>query len=209
MSGSGVLISDLVVPARQGRGVRVAAGQLIEIVDLEGHQVGDLMAWRTDDPGEYLSPAHTASCNASVRLGVGSRLFSNQRTALLTILRDDVEKHDIVVPCCDPQRYENDFGITGHGSCLENLVQARDLLGESMELHGELAWNVWMHNRITADGAVVTDPATHPAGSTLTMRAEADLVVLLSACPQDLTPCNDFNPTSMALRVRDLSVSEQ
>ncbi|MEY3020353.1 MAG: hypothetical protein RLZZ272_1337, partial [Actinomycetota bacterium] len=46
-----------------------------------------------------------------------------------------------------------------------------------------------------------TDPAAHPAGSRIALRAEMDLVVLLSACPQDLTPCNDFDPTSMQLRV--------
>ena len=59
-----------------------------------------------------------------------------------------------------------------------------------------------MHNRVTPEGAVVTDPAAHGAGATITLRAEMDLVALLSACPQDLTPCNAFNPTAMKLVVR-------
>lgn len=197
------VIEEVFVPASEGRGVRVAAGQLLDVVDVEGHQVGDLVAWFAADPDEYLSPTHTVSCNASIRLRVGDELFSNVRTPVFTIESDDVGRHDIVVPCCDHQRYERDYGLTDHGHCLGNLEQARDLLGVEFDLHGEMAWNVFMHNRVTDDGAVVTDRAEHPAGSTITLRAHHDLVVLLSACPQDLTPCNDFDPTPMLLRVRE------
>jgi hypothetical protein len=189
------------VPAREGRGIRVAAGELLDVIDLEGHQVGDLVAWFADDPSEYLSPTHTVSCNASIMLGAGSQVFSNRRNPVFTIVRDDVERHDIVVPCCDQQRYERDYGLPDHPHCLGNLFQALDLLGEKLDLRGEMAWNVFMHNRVTSSGEVVTDRAEHAAGSTITLRAEHDLVVLLSSCPQDLTPCNDFNPTPMQLRV--------
>lgn len=193
---------EVLIPAREGRGLRVAAGQVMDLVDVEGHQVGDLVAWAADDPATYLSPAHTVSCNASIVLRTGSTLFSNHREPLLTIVRDDVERHDIVVPCCDAERFARDFGQPDHPHCLGNLHQAMALLGERAELRGELAWNVFMHNRVTADGQVVTDRAAHPAGSTITLRAERDLVVLVSACPQDLTPCNDFDPTSLRLVVR-------
>ncbi|MGA2720042.1 MAG: urea carboxylase-associated family protein [Candidatus Acidiferrales bacterium] len=196
-------VSEIVVPAREGRGVMLRAGQLLDIIDLEGHQVGDLVAWRRGDSREYMSPAHTVSCNASIRLSPGSELFTNRRNPIFTILRDDVGKHDIVVPCCDPERYSRDFGKHDHPSCLRNLERARDLLGESFDIRGEQAWNVFMHNRVTPEGKVVTDPAGHPAGATITLRAEMDTVALLSACPQDLTPCNDFNPTPMKLVVRE------
>jgi uncharacterized protein YcgI (DUF1989 family) len=197
-----VTLTEIVVPAREGRGVHVDAGQLLDIVDLEGHQVGDLVAWFADDPAEYLSPTHTASCNASIGLHTGSVVFTNRRNPIFTIVRDDVERHDIVVPCCDHERYQRDYGLSDHPHCLGNLEQARDLLGVDFEVHGEMAWNVFMHNRVTNDLGVVTDRAAHDAGSTITLQAHRDVVALLSACPQDLTPCNDFNPTSMMLRVR-------
>jgi uncharacterized protein YcgI (DUF1989 family) len=66
-----------------------------------------------------------------------------------------------------------------------------------------MAWNVFMHNRVEPDGTVVTDPAAHESGATITLEAHEDLVVLLSACPQDLTACNNFDPTSMMLRARN------
>ena len=60
-----------------------------------------------------------------------------------------------------------------------------------------------MHNRVTDDGTVVTDPAVHGAGAAITLKAHHDLIVLLSACPQDLTPCNNFDCTQMLMRVRE------
>jgi len=179
------------------------ASELLDIIDLEGQQVGDLVAWRRNDPREYMSPTHTVSCNASIRLGVDAQLFTNRRNPIFTILRDDVGRHDIIVPCCDPERYARDFGRHDHRSCLHNLEQGRDLLGVSFDIRGEQAWNVFMHNRVTATGKVVTERAAHPAGATITLRAEMEVVVLLSACPQDLTPCNAFRPTPMKLVLRD------
>ena len=81
--------------------VEVTAGQVLQIVDLEGQQVGDLMAYRPSDPDEYLSPAHTLSCLVKLMPGVGDELFSNLRTPLMRITRDDVGTHDMIVPCCD------------------------------------------------------------------------------------------------------------
>ncbi len=195
-------IEEVLVPTKEGRGIYVEEGQLLDIVDVEGHQVGDIVAWFRNDPSEYMSPTHTVSCNASIDLGEGSEVFSNRRNPVFTIVRDDVAKHDIIVPCCDHERYLRDYDLTDHPHCLGNLEQARDLLGERYEIRGETAWNVFMHNRVEPDGAVVTDRAAHGAGATITLRAHGDLVVLLSSCPQDLTPCNDFNPTSMLLRTR-------
>ena len=130
------------------------------------------------------------------------RLFTNHRNPIFTILRDDVGKHDLIVPCCDQERFARDFNAPDHPHCLRNLKQARDLLKVEFDIHGEQAWNVFMHNRVTPEGEVVTDPAAHGPGSTITLRAEMDVVALLSACPQDLTPCNAFNPTPMKLVVR-------
>jgi len=197
------IVSEIVIPAAEGRGVIVRANQLLDIISLEGRQAGDLIAWRRADSNEYMSPTHTVSCNASIMLGPGSQVFTNRRNPIFTILRDDVGKHDLIVPCCDPERYARDFNRPDHGSCLRNLEQARDLLGESFDIRGEQAWNVFMHNRVTPEGKVVTDPAAHPAGATITLRAEMDLVALLSACPQDLTPCNAFHPTPLKLVVRE------
>jgi uncharacterized protein YcgI (DUF1989 family) len=200
-----MVVHEVLIPAREGRGVRLAAGQLLDLVDVEGDQVADLVAYDAANPDEYLSPAHTAAVNTSLHLRVGDAVYSNHRNPLLRIERDDVGRHDIVVPCCDAERYAYSYGVTDHRSCLDNLLQARDLLGLAIPVRGENAWNVFMHNRVTDDGEIVTDAADHPAGSTITLRAERDLIVLVSACPQDLSPCNNWDPTPMRLVVREVA----
>lgn len=195
------LISDVTVPAREARFIEASSGQLLSVVDLEGRQVGDLVALRLDRPDEYLSPAHTCSSLGKLVPAVGDALLSNHRTPLLRVLRDDVGRHDLVVPCCDPERYALDYGAVGHDSCLESLRMALAEHDAARELSGEWAVNVFMNNIIRPDGTIETRAPEHRAGSTITFELLEDLLVGLSACPQDLSPVNDFNPTSMALRL--------
>lgn len=197
---SGTLVVDERVPASEARAVRVSAGQVLQLVDLEGQQVGDFVAYRQSDPGEYFSPPHTCSCLTKLVPEVGDELYSNHRTPLMRVLRDDVGSHDLVVPCCDPERYERDYGIEGHASCLAGLQAGLAAFGSDWEVRGELAWNVFMNNKLE-DGRIVTYEPPHGAGSSIDLLAMEDLVACLVACPQDLTACNAFNPTDMAIRV--------
>ncbi len=198
------LIEEVVVPAREARTIEVGRGQILEVVDLEGQQVGDMAVWMADDPAEYMSPSHTISSLGKLVPVVGDSILSNHRRPLLKILRDDVGRHDLVVPCCDPERYSIDYGDPDHGSCLASLEQA--LEGDSLDLplRGEMCWNVFMNNQIE-DGKVVTYEPPHPAGSLIEMEALEDLVVALSACPQDISAVNAYDPTPMALRVFEAS----
>lgn len=191
---------ELEVPARQARLADVAAGEILEIVDLEGRQVGDLAAWMREMPSEYLSPGHTLSCLNRLVPAVGEEIFSNRRRPLMRILRDDVGTHDLLVPCCDPERYERDYGLADHPSCLASLQAAIAAQGRDLPLAGEQCWNVFMNNR-HEDGRIVTYEPQHGAGATIALLALQDLTVALSACPQDLSPCNAYDPTPMAMRI--------
>lgn len=199
MSG---LVEEVIVPAREARVIEVARGQILEVVDLEGQQVGDLAAWMKDDPTEYLSPSHTVSSLSKLVPAVGDSLLSNHRRPLLEISRDDVGRHDLVVPCCDPERYAIDYEEPDHGSCLASLQDALAADGRDLPLRGEMCWNVFMNN-VVEDGRIVTYEPPHEAGSTISMLALEDLVVALSACPQDISAVNAYDPTPMALRVSE------
>jgi uncharacterized protein YcgI (DUF1989 family) len=193
-------MAEVIVPAREARTMEVKKGQILEIVDLEGQQVGDFTAWLASDPNEYLSPSHTVSSNGKLVPEVGDNILSNHRTPLLKIIRDDVGRHDLVVPCCDPERYAIDYDAPDHGSCLLSLQTAIE--GTGLPLRGEMCWNVFMNNQVE-DGKIVTYEPPHPAGSTIAMEALEDMTVALSACPQDISAVNAFNPTPMALRTTD------
>jgi uncharacterized protein YcgI (DUF1989 family) len=199
----GDLVEEVIVPAREARLIEVSKGQLLEVVDLEGQQVGDLAAWMKDEPAEYLSPSHTVSSLSKLVPVVGDSLLSNHRRPLLNITRDDVGRHDLVVPCCDPERYAIDYGEPDHGSCLASLQDALAADGRDLPLRGEMCWNVFMNN-VVEDGRIVTREPPHEAGSTIAMEALEDLVVALSACPQDISAVNAYDPTPMALRVSEV-----
>ena len=193
-------MAEVIVPAREARTMEVKKGQTLEIVDLEGQQVGDFTAWLASDPNEYLSPSHTISSNGKLVPEVGDSILSNHRTPLFRIVRDDVGRHDLVVPCCDPERYAIDYGEPDHGSCLASLEAATE--GTGLPLRGEMCWNVFMNNQLE-DGKIVTYEPPHPAGSTIAMEVLEDMTVALSSCPQDISAVNAFNPTPMAMRVND------
>lgn len=193
-------MAEVIVPAREARIMEVKKGQTLEIVDLEGQQVGDFTAWLAADPDEYLSPSHTVSSNGKLVPEVGDSILSNHRTPLFRIVQDDVGRHDLVVPCCDPERYAIDYDEPDHGSCLASLEAAIE--GTGLPLRGEMCWNIFMNNQIE-DGTIVTYEPPHPAGSKLVMEVLEDMTVALSACPQDISAVNAFNPTPMAMRVSD------
>lgn len=196
----GELIAEVHVPAREARVAELRGGQVLQIIDLEGQQVGDLVAYRPEDPGEYLSPAHTLSCLVKLVPEPGDEIFSNRRTPLMRITRDDVGTHDMIVPCCDPERYARDYGQPDHPSCLGSLVAALADHGSDFDPPGEAAWNVFMNNR-HEDGRIVTHEPQHGPGAAIDLEVLEDLVVALSACPQDLSPCNAYDPTPMAMRI--------
>jgi uncharacterized protein len=193
------LRQEVLIPAGHARAIRVDRGEVIQLVDVEGQQVADLMAWRPDQPGEVLSPAHTVSCLTHLVPREGEELFSNHRRPLFRIRRDTVGRHDLIVPCCDPERYRRDYGLD-HPSCLASIQAALRDAGEDWTPRGELAWNVFMHNRVAGDGSIVTEEPRHGAGDHIELEALEDLGVVASSCPQDLTACNGWRITPVALR---------
>jgi len=192
---------SVLIPPGEARVVDVFKGELVAVIDVRGQQVSDLMAWVMKDPGEYFSPAHTVSCLGRIQLKQGDKLCSNLRRDLFEIIRDTVGHHDLVVPCCDPQRYKRDFGLDDHPSCLQSIISALDSAGKTLDAHGELTWNIFMNNELLPDGSIVTKEPTHKAGDHILLRALDDLTIAATSCPQDLTPCNAWNITEIGIKV--------
>jgi uncharacterized protein YcgI (DUF1989 family) len=196
-----LLRQELLIPPGKAKVVRLSRGDVLQLIDVKGHQVSDLMAWRLDDPEEVLSPTHTISCLGRLVPTEGEEVFSNRRHPLLRIQRDTVGRHDLLVGCCDPYRYDLQLGAPGHPSCLESIRDALAAAGESWTPRSELAWNVFMNNVVERDGSVVTQEPPHRSGDYIELKALEDLGVVATSCPQDLTPCNAWVITEMAFRV--------
>jgi uncharacterized protein YcgI (DUF1989 family) len=191
------------VPAREGRGALVRAGTRFRAVDVEGKQCGDLFAFCVADVSEFASAEHTRVYNDRLFPLVGQEFVTNRRRPILTLLEDTSPgNHDMLVAACDPTRYQL-LGVTGwHASCQENLEKVMTGFGKpGVEIPQPI--NLFTNIPVLEDGALDWQPAQSKPGDSVTLRAELDCYVVLSACPQDILPINDNNPTRMALEVLD------
>jgi uncharacterized protein YcgI (DUF1989 family) len=178
------------VPARSGVAVPVEAGRRVTIVDVDGGQVGDFFAFNADDFDEYLSASHTRAYNSRLFPEVGQSFLSSRRRPMLRVLADTSPgHHDLLIAACDPARYVQ-LGVEGwHASCAENLTSALAELGRSSAVVPQ-PFNVFMRTPPGADGTIAWLPATSRAGDRFEMEALFDLVVVLSACPSELSGIN-------------------
>lgn len=189
-----------VVPAGEGRAVRVAAGHRVRVVDLEGGQVGDLFAFAADDPRERLSAAHTRSGTSRLFPEVGEAFVTDRRRPILVLAGDTSPgSHDMLIAACDPARYAA-LGVPGHRSCARNLELALAELGLDAGVTPQPV-NVFMRIPVQESGRLRWLPAESRAGDAITFEAAMDCVVVVSACPQDMVGINNDRPTPLAIDV--------
>src|SRR5918996_2490609 len=187
------------VPARQGRAVRVDAGSAFRVIDAEGEQVADLFAFCVDDVGEYASAEHTRAYVDRLFPRVGEQFVTNRRRPILRFEEDRTPGvHDMLCAACDPTRYTG-LGVEGwHASCQENLERAMAALGfDRIEIPQPI--NLFMNIPVREGGVLGWEPAPTRPGDSVTLRAEMDCLVIVSACPQDIVPINGNDPTPVAI----------
>ena len=191
------------VPAREGRGVRVAAGQRFRVIDVEGGQVADTFAFRSDDVSEFHSAEHTRAYVSRLFPRIGEAFVTNRRRPILVLEEDRTPGiHDMLCAACDPERYTG-LGVEGwHASCRENLERAMADLGEPRtEIPQPI--NLFMNIPVREEGVLGWEPALTKPGDFVTLRAELDCLVVVSACPQDIVAINGKNPTPVRIELLD------
>jgi uncharacterized protein len=192
--------THVVVAAAAGLAVWVRRGEHVRIVDVEGGQVGDLFAFSSADPGEYLSASHTRTSTGRLFPRIGERFVTNRRTPILTLGSDSSPGvHDMLIAACDPERYRL-LGAPGHASCADNLHHALAQIGLATDTVPQPV-NVFMNIPVDAEGDLSWLPAVSRPGDAVTFTAEMDCAVVLSACPMDLNAINGQRPTSLAIDV--------
>ncbi|MGZ4480805.1 MAG: DUF1989 domain-containing protein [Gaiellales bacterium] len=189
------------VPAREGRGLRLPAGTRFRVIDPEGGQVGDLFAFCAEDVSEYASAEHTRSYTSRLFPALGERFVTNRRRPILRLEKDDSPGvHDLLCAACDPTRYAG-LGVKGwHASCEENLrTVMRELGYPQVEVPQPI--NLFMNIPVRPDGTIGWEPALTGPGDSVTLRAELDCIVVLSACPQDIITINRNQPGPLEIEV--------
>jgi uncharacterized protein YcgI (DUF1989 family) len=195
----------ITIPARQGKAAFVRSGQTIRVVNTHGQQVVDTWAFNRRDLGEFMSMEHSRATMRRLIPRVADVLLTNRRRPILTLTADDSGGvHDTLIAACDRYRYE-ELGCAGyHDNCTDNLARALAELGLAPpETPSPL--NLFMNIPWTTDGALAFEPPVSTPGSAVMLRAEMDLVIAFSACPQDVLPINGSarQPTEAHFAVLD------
>jgi uncharacterized protein len=194
--------TDDIVPARSPWSGVVPAGMHLTIVDLEGNQAVDCLLYNAADTADRYSAADTIAAQGGLFLTTGSVLRSCEGTALMTVVADDVGRHDTVGGACSKESNTLRYGHhTKHQhACVENFLRegARWGLGKR-DLVSNINW--YMNVPVEEDGTLgIVDGISAP-GLRVTLRAEIDTLVLISNCPQVNNPCNGFDPTPIQVIV--------
>jgi hypothetical protein len=179
---------------------RLDRGDVLRVIDVDGAQVADLVAFSAADPAEHFSQGYTRANNDKAGLVVGDRLYSNVNTPMFTIVADTVGVHDMLFPPCSEFLYRHVFGVEGKTGCREHLTAVLEPYGIGFAQVTD-PFNVFMNTAIDAEGRMaIYTPLSQP-GDHVELRAEMDLLVAVSACAADVNACNGAACTRIAVAV--------
>ncbi len=201
-------VVDATVLAGDGWTHPLRRGQTLRIVDLEGNQAVDTLFYRLDDPSERYDATRTIRQQGNLYLITGSVLRSNLGAALLTITDDTCGRHDTIGGACSCESNQVRYALDRlHMHSCRNtfLLQAqREAPRFGVRLtKRDLAHNVnfFMNVPVTADGHLRFADGISGPGRHVELRAETDVLVVVSNCPQLNNPCNGWNPTPVRMLI--------
>jgi aminomethyltransferase len=198
---------DILVPAAQARAYTVAAGDYIQIVDIDGQQCSDFLAFDAEALAagvEYgLDSTTTRTLNRSIYPGPGlfAKFFDERMQGMVEVVRDTCGRHDTFGLACTSKGYA-DMGYPGHANCTDNFNMALAEHGVAPR-KGWPAINFFYNTQVAADGAIVADEAWSRPGDYVLLRALKNLVCATSSCADDVGTTNAYNPTDIQVRVYD------
>lgn len=195
---------NTVVPAGEPWIGTVKAGQIFRILDMEGNQAVDTLFYNAADSEERYSANDTIRAQGNIYLSAGSKLLSNRGNTLLTIVADTCGRHDTLGGACSAESNTVRYALDKRDmhSCRDSFLMAI-AHGHHGLTKRDLASNInfFMNVPVTTDGELRFADGISAAGRYVEMRAEMDVLVLISNCPQLNNPCNAYNPTPVRLLV--------
>ncbi|HEY1819832.1 MAG TPA: urea amidolyase associated protein UAAP2 [Trebonia sp.] len=198
----GAVRLDEVVPARAPWSAVVHQGDVLTIVDVGANQSADCLLYNAHHTDERYSVPDTIAWGGNVYVRTGTVLRSNEGSPLATVIANEIDRQDTIGGACGKESNTLRYGhhtAAEHG-CRENFLAEASKYGMgARDLVSNLNW--FMNVPVEADGTLgIVDGISAP-GRRVAFRAEMDILVLVSNCPQMNNPCNDFNPTPLRMIV--------
>jgi urea carboxylase-associated protein 1 len=193
-----------VIPAGEPWIGTVCRGETFRIVDLEGNQAVDTLFFNAANSAERYSAVDTIRSQGRLYLTTGTQLISNDGNVMLTITADTCGRHDTLGGACSAESNTVRYSLDKRHmhSCRDNFLLALTRSGLNLtkrDLPSNI--NFFMNVPVTPTGSLTFADGISAPGRYVEMRAEMDVIVLISNCPQLNNPCNAYNPTPVRVLV--------
>ena len=195
-----VVLADSLVPARAPWSGHVRQGDILRLIDLEGQQAVDFLCYNADDSEERYHAPNTIKIPGNIYLNIGSVLYSVYARAMMTIVEDTCGNHDTIFGCCSFALDKVRYGETNSECCQRNFERelAKHGLGaKDVVPNINFFMNVPVHTRGSMD---IEEGQSRP-GDHVDLRADMDVLVVLSNCPEALNAATGSGPTAIRVIV--------
>jgi uncharacterized protein YcgI (DUF1989 family) len=176
------LIQKEEVEPHTGTSIPIKKNQVLRVTDIQGSQVVDLVSFSGGNPRQYLSSPRSMDYNNTIYFTSGDLLYSDQSQPMWTILDDTVGKHCFLFAPCDQKMYELTYDVTEpHPNCFENLSTSLSKFGiQPQQIF--IPFNIFMHAEFRESGEIEIKPPLSKPGDFISLQAEMDMIVGISAC---------------------------
>lgn len=182
------------VAPRTGAAFELRMGQRLTVMDPEGGQVSDLLAYSLADVREVISNGRTFDYEETIALTTGHTLWSNRSNPMLRIVEDTVGRHDFLLTPCSEATFRHFYADKPvHRGCFGNLAEALAPWGVEPDAI-PCAFNVFMNVPVARDGSLRVDPPVSKAGDRIVLEAAMDCVIGLTACSAYASNGGTFKP---------------
>ena len=184
----------MIVDAKQPWSGLVKRGQVLTIKDTHGQQAVDFLCYDADNTADRYSATNTVKVQGNVYVGNGTVLYADSGKPLLTVIEDTVGRHDTIYGCCSNPNNKLRYDVETTESCYTNFTQ--ELQKHGMDVTSIVPNVNWfMSVPVLGDGSAGVAEAALKPGSYVKLRAECNVLAVLSNCPQMHNPCNGYDPT--------------
>jgi urea carboxylase-associated protein 1 len=195
---------DQIVPAGEPWIHEILKGEYFRILDVEGNQAVDTLFYNAGDYEDRYSAQDTIRAQANIYLTTGTRLMSSKGNVLLTIVADTCGRHDTLGGACATESNMVRYALEKRSmhACRQSFVKAIVGWGRGLEKR-DITHNInfFMNVPVTAEGQLTFEDGVSAPGKYVEMRAEMDVLAVISNCPQLNNPCNAYNPTPIRVLI--------
>jgi uncharacterized protein len=204
--GGAEVVYTAEVPAGEYWMHEIRKGQYFRIVDLKGNQAADTFFYNAHDYADRYSAQDTIRAQGNLYLTTGTRLMSTGGSVLLTIVADTCGRHDTLGGACanESNMVRYDIAKRHMHACRSSFLKGLIDSGRGMDKR-DIGPNInfFMNVPVTPEGGLTFEDGISEPGKYVEMRAEMDVIALISNCPQLNNPCNGYNPTPVQVIIRD------